>query len=149
MNKTDKKIYATGDTDQIQPFGFHLNDVKNVKEYLDRCIEIMFPNQIILEHNKTLKTKQDQALLKQIKKDIFNTKTDVSVTMKKYFKTIHSYSRLETLKNISFFNFRAEKINKVLQDKMKNISDFIAFGKNPEFKYYEGLELICKKHYKA
>ena len=43
-----------------------------MKEYLDRCIEIIIPNQIILEHNKRLKTKEDQELLKQIKEDIFN-----------------------------------------------------------------------------
>ena len=31
MKNTDKKIYATGDADQIQPFGFYLNNVKIVK----------------------------------------------------------------------------------------------------------------------
>ena len=60
--------------------------------------------------------------------------------------TIHSYSRLETMKNISFFNFRAENINKVLQDRMKNITNYIKYK---DFKYYEGIERICKKHYKA
>ena len=51
MNNTDKKVFATGDSDQLQPFGFYLNNVTNVKEYMKRCIDIMFPNQIILEHN--------------------------------------------------------------------------------------------------
>ena len=106
----------------------------------------MFPNQIILEHNKRLKTKEDQELLRQIKEDIFNRKQDVSVTLKKYFKTIHSYSRLETMKKISFFNFRAGKINEVLQDRMKNNTNYMKYK---DFKYYKGLELICKKHYKA
>ena len=146
MNKTDKKIFATGDSDQIQPFGFYFNNVKDVKEYLDRCINIMFPNQIVLEHNKRLKTKEDQELLKQIKKDIFNVKMDISTTMKKYFKTIRSYRDLKTTKNISFFNFRSEKINKVLQKRMKINTKHIEYN---EFMYYEGLELICKKHYKT
>ena len=52
MNHTNKKIFATGDSDQLQPFGFYLNNVPNVKGYLKRCIDIVFPNQIILEHNK-------------------------------------------------------------------------------------------------
>ena len=37
----------------------------------------MFPNQIILEENKRLKTKEDKERLKQIKEDIFNLNTDV------------------------------------------------------------------------
>ena len=69
--------------------------------------------------------------------------------MRKYFRVIKSPSELKTTKNISFFNFRAERINKVLQDREKNIKTFIKFGKNPEFKFYEGLELVCKKYYKA
>ena len=89
MSNTDKRIYATGDLDQLQPFGFQLNNVVNKKEYLDRIINIMFPNQIILEENKRLKTKEDKERLKQIKEDIFNEKKiDISTTMKKYFKTI-------------------------------------------------------------
>jgi hypothetical protein len=106
----------------------------------------MFPNQIVLEHNKRLKTEEDQELLKQIKQDIFNLKIDVATTMKKYFKTIHSYSELKTTSNFSYFNFRAEKVNKILQGRMKNIPKCIKYK---EFMYYEGLELICKKHYKT
>ena len=42
----------------------------------------MFPNQIILEHNKRLKTEKHQLLLKKIKQDIFNLNIDVATTMK-------------------------------------------------------------------
>ena len=69
----------------------------------------------------------------------------MSTTMKKYFKTIYRYSQLNTPISVSYFNFRAEKINKIRQNRMKNITKFIEYG---EFKYYKGLELICKKHYK-
>ena len=57
----------------------------DVKEYMNRILDIMFPNQIILEYNKRLKTYEDQLKLKQIKEDIFNTKIGVSTTMKKIF----------------------------------------------------------------
>ena len=30
MNANDKKIYATGDVNQLQPFGFQLNNVGDV-----------------------------------------------------------------------------------------------------------------------
>ena len=85
MTKTDRKIFATGDVDQLKPIGFELNNVTDVKEYMNRILDIMFPNQIILEYNKRLKTYEDQLKLKQIKEDIFNTKIGVSTTMKKIF----------------------------------------------------------------
>ena len=69
----------------------------------------MFPNQIILEHNKRLKTEKDKLRLKHIMEDIFNLKIDVATTTKKYFKTIYKYQDIDTNKNISFFNFRTEK----------------------------------------
>ena len=53
MSKTDKKIYATGNVDQLRPFGFQLNNVQ--KEYVNGIIDILFPTQIILEHNKRLR----------------------------------------------------------------------------------------------
>ena len=59
MNATDKKIYATGDVNQLPPFRFQLNNVSAVKKYLNMMIDIMFPNQIILQHNKRLQTKED------------------------------------------------------------------------------------------
>ena len=95
--------------DQLQPFVFQLNNIPDNKEYLTRIFNIIFPNQIILEHNKRLRTENHQLLLKNIKQDIFNLNIDVATTMKKYFKTIYRYLELKTNKNISFFNFRAEK----------------------------------------
>ena len=29
IDKTDKKVYDTGDKDQLQPFGYELNNVQN------------------------------------------------------------------------------------------------------------------------
>ena len=41
MSKTDKKVYATGDLNQIQPFGFQLNNVIDKKKYLNRILNMM------------------------------------------------------------------------------------------------------------
>ena len=98
MNTTDKKIFATGDNKQTQPFGFILNNVPKIKDYLNMIINIMFPNQITLKHNKRAKTKEDQMKLYQIQEDIFDPNIDVATTMKKYFKTIHDYYDLKTSK---------------------------------------------------
>ena len=86
-------------------------------------------------------------LLHKIKADIFDYTKEISTTMKKYFKTIYNYRDINTTTNISFFNFRAEKINKIIQKKViKPSSGVIKYG---DFFFYEGLELICRKHYKA
>ena len=147
MNKTDKRIYATGDMDQLQPFGFQLNNVQDKKEYLTSIINMMFPNQINLEHNKRLKTDEDRRKLRQLKKEIFDLDVDVMVTMRKYFQTINKYEDLSTAYNISFFNFRADKVNSVIQKRLERPKEnSIKVG---NFYYYSGLDLICKKHYKA
>ena len=46
--------------DQLQPFGYELNNVQNKKDYMNRIFNMMFPNQIILKYNKRLRTKEDQ-----------------------------------------------------------------------------------------
>ena len=107
---------------------------------------MMFPNQIILKHNKRLKTEEDQIKLKSIKADVFDMNIDISTTLRKYFRTITKYNEVKTNKNISFFNFRAEKINVHVQS-MLNIP-YGAF-KNGKYWYYKRLELVCKKYYKA
>ena len=81
MNSTNKKVFANGDDSQNKPFGFFLNNVKNVKEYLDRIINIMFPTQIMLQFNKRAKTKEDQMLLHKIKADIFDYTKEISTTL--------------------------------------------------------------------
>ena len=147
MNTTDKRIYATGDSDQLQSFSFSLNNVKDKKAYLNHVINMMFPNQIILSINKRLKTEEDKEILKRIKEDIFNYDIDVSVTMKKYFKTINKLEDVKTHHNITYFNFRSERINKFIQKTLKKPPQNAIKINN--FYYYKGLELICKKYYKA
>ena len=66
--------------------------------------------------------------------------------LKKYFKTINNYNQISTIKNISYFNFRAEMVNKIIHNKIIKPSKTINI-KN--IQYYDGLELVCKKHYKC
>ena len=107
---------------------------------------MMFPNQIVLKYNKRLRTKEDQEKLYQIKKDIFNMDIDVATTMKKYFKTIYKKSEVTSTKNLSYFNFRGEKINKYVQNNIIKVPKEAV--KIDDSYYYAGLELICKKYYK-
>ena len=113
----------------------------------------MFPNQIILEHNKRLKSDEDKQKLKWLKREIFNHNIDISATMRKYFKTITRLEDLTTTSNISFFNFRSDLVNKTVQSRLKKPTDavIIPYALFPidGFCYYKGLDIICKRYLKA
>ena len=94
-----------------------------------------------------MKTEEDKLKLRQFKIDIFNLNIPVSTTLKKYFKTINKMCEISTTNNISFFNFRADKINKMVQNSLeKPRAGAVKIG---DFYYYKDLELICRKHLKS
>ena len=137
------KFLATGDLNQLDPIGYEGNDV-----YYDNCINYVFPNQITLKINKRVKTDKQRKTLENLKKDIFNPKKDVINIFKKYgFNIIDKMDDLKTSKNICYFNYRVDRVNKYVQKNLINKPK-----KKVKFdgiEYYPGLELICRKHYKA
>ena len=48
-------------------FKTFLHNVKNVDEYLNNCINIMFSNQLLLKENKRLNTQEDKEKLVKLK----------------------------------------------------------------------------------
>ena len=107
MNKYPEKTFiATGDTLQRDPIGFVDS------EYLDECMNIMFPNQIILKEIKRLKNEKDKEIWKGLKRDIFDMSQSIESIIKKYnINTIYKMSDVKTIKNIALFNFRCDAIN--------------------------------------
>ena len=71
----NKIILATGDMDQLETFECIGNKIG--KNYLDTCINIMFPYEVYLQENKRLKTEDDKVILKQYKIDNFNPELSV------------------------------------------------------------------------
>ena len=65
--------------------------------------------------------------------------------LKKYFKTISDYNDVHTLNDVSYFNFRALQVSKIIHSTISKPKDHI---KIKGIEYYKDLELICKKHYK-
>ena len=55
--------------------------------------------------------------------DIFSMDIDVATTMKKYFRTIYRISEITTTTNLSYFNFRGERINKYVQNNLIKVSE--------------------------
>ena len=66
-NNDDKKYMSTGDMDQIIPFGYKPNNIDNVAQYIDDCVNIMYPTQINLKINKRLTNQADRDILDNLK----------------------------------------------------------------------------------
>jgi hypothetical protein len=104
-----KKYFATGDIDQLQPIDIEVNNIPNLREYQQSCINQMFPNQIELKISKRLKTEKDRNKMKNLKKEIFENPKNIIKILEKYkFKTCRSLKDVKTLKNICYFNFRTD-----------------------------------------
>jgi len=145
----DKVFIATGDNCQNDPIGIDTLNVKNKSLYLRECMSHLFSDQIILKECKRLKNQKDIDVMMDLKKDIFNKKIDVMTTIKKFkINVITEMKQLKSKSNICFFNFQCARVNNYVHKNMiKRSKKTIVVHDNTE--YYKGLELICKKHYKA
>jgi hypothetical protein len=138
---------STGDRDQIESFGYELNNIDNMENYIEKCINYMFPNQINLEIIKRQESDEDKVKLKKLKKDIFNLdNNDIIKVLKKYLRPdqfIYKMDQLRTKENICYFNYQAEKINKFINERIKKPTETISFN---DYIYYKGLDIIGKKY---
>lgn len=130
----EKKFFATGDTNQRNPIGF------DNSEYLEHCMNILFPNQILLKDIKRLVNEADKQKWKQLKKDIFESKMSIEDICKKHgIKIVRSMGDVTTQKNVCYFNFRCGSVNNWIHNTiLKN-----------KAQYLEGMEIICRKYEKT
>lgn len=144
----EKKFFGTGDVDQLQPINFSANNVMNPQQYLLDCINQMFPHQITLTINKRLKTEQQRNMLSQLKKDIFDQTKNPLATLKQHgFRTITKFSQIQSFQNICYFNYRTKQVNShVHKNLVAQPKQLVTIN---GIKYWSGLELICKKHYRT
>lgn len=127
----DKHFLATGDCDQRDPIAF-----KNAN-YLNQCMNILFPTQILLNDIKRFKNESDKIKLIQLKADIFNTDMSIESICKKHnLKTLTKLTDVKTVNNIALFNFRCNVVNSHIH---KNVLNFTET-------YFNGLNIICKKY---
>lgn len=129
----DKNYIATGDCDQRAPVGFQNS------EYLTTCMNILFPDQIILKQMKRFDNEEDKQKIISLKKDILNPSVSIQSICDKYnIKTITKLSQLKTKLNICLFNFRCETVNNYVHETL--------MGKTKKFEV--GQEIICKEYEK-
>lgn len=121
------RFFATMDLDQINPCEVGLNNITHIKDYREKSINLLFPNQITLRHNKRLKTKEDQDKLRQMKEDILHTDMSVEEMCKKHgISTIYKYDDVKTSTNISFFNATRQRVNRLVREKIiKKPNEFL------------------------
>ena len=137
-NHPSIKFLATGDADQLKPFTSTYNNVKSMTAYLNRCRDMVFSNQFVLQISKRLKTAEDREKLNGLKVDIFDKSLPIETICKKYgLNTISNIKDVSTKQNITYFNYYADIVNDMTHKKVINKGSY----------YYKGLELVCKAHF--
>ena len=143
------KFIATGDCDQNSPIGMEgLTNIINKEKYLSHCINILFPDQILLKQNKRLKNKKDVEKLNKLKNDIFDLDKNIMDVFTEYgFKIISKNDELKNKKNICFFNYQVDEVNKFVHNELiKKPKDLFVYN---NVSYWKGLELVCKEHHRT
>ena len=136
---SDKQFHYTGDIDQRKPFNFGCNNIENQNKYHLFSLKQMFPYQITLKTNKRLKSCTDKKRLKKLKKDIFDLSQKPINTFKTHgIKIINSMKQVDTTNNICLFNFRCDRVSNHISKNVVKIDGF-----------YEGMDIVCKLHYKT
>ena len=94
VNNPDKYIFGAGDYKQIKPINYG-----GSQNYLDDCINIIFPNQILLNVIKRLENKADVLKMESLYDYIFSGDIiDLKVMCKKFkIKKTSSYADLSTV----------------------------------------------------
>lgn len=142
------KFYCTGDLDQLEPINNDLNNIPNSKQYLEKCINMMFPNKILLKINKRLKTEADRQKLVHLKNDIFDSNKDIIQTFKNHgFNMISDLANVTSSKNIAYFNYRRSKINNhVLMNVVDQPAETFQLG---NMTLWKGCEILSNGYYKV
>jgi hypothetical protein len=130
----DKIILATGDINQLESVE-QISNNKNYDEYLNHCINMIFPYYINLQEIKRVKDNEQKEKLKQISYDILHTDIPVDDIIKKYkLKTTNKLC----MNNLAFTNKKCESVSNQVRQ---------GLGK-PQNEYEVGEILTCKKHFK-
>jgi len=130
----NKWIIGAGDCNQINPIGF-----TGDSSYLDSCLNIMFPNQILLKVIKRTRNDNDREKIKGIYEDIFKNNLSVKEICIKYnLNTETDYTNVKTKNNLAYFNKRCTMISNYVHTKLLNLKD----------KYIVGQEVVCRQYHK-
>ena len=86
-----------------------VSNVKKYEEYINHCINSIFPYEIFLKENKRLKTAEDKLKLKNMKYDILETKMSVLDIINKH--NLKTTDKLITEDNIAYTNSKCNAVS--------------------------------------
>ena len=133
-NNQNKIILATGDVDQLESIDM-VSNVKNYEEYINHCINCIFPYEIFLKENKRLKTDEDKLKLKNLKYDILKTNMSVIDIINIY--KLKTTDKIITEDNIAYTNSKCNEVSKQVRKML---------GKKNNYEI--GEKLVCRKYFK-
>jgi hypothetical protein len=129
----DLNVFGCGDLNQCESIQF--NDTK----YINKCIDIVFRNQIKFEVIKRCQDKEDAKCIMGIYQDLFISKLSLDDIIKKYnLKTVKKLCDVKTVNNICYFNATADNVNNHVHEVLLNKTT----------DYYVGMVLKCKVYTK-
>lgn len=126
MKNKNKKFIANGDISQLPPIG---ERASGDDAYRLKCINIMFPKQVLLKRCKRGRTEADCLELEAFKDFVLNMENEtndiIAWLVAHGVKTINGIDELETKRNICFYQrTRAEVNDKILADMGREGIDF-------------------------
>ena len=130
----EKIVIATGDTNQLESIDCITNQ-HDYDTYYNKCVDLIFPDNMYLRENKRLKRKKDKEILRQFKQDIFDESIPTESTIKKYFKMTKD---LETVFNVAYRNATCEKVSKRVRSELLQKKE----------EYCVGEVLVCRTYFK-
>jgi len=87
--------------------------VKDYEQYINHCINYIFPNEIFLRENKRLKNDDDKLKLKNIKHDILKTDLPITDIIKKY--NLNTTNKIIHENNIAYTNNKCSNVSKYVR----------------------------------
>lgn len=137
INNPKLLVFGGGDFKQIAPINYEGNT-----KYLDDCLNIIFPNQILFKEIKRIADDKEKETIKGIYKYIFETnneKIDIVNLCKKFnIKMVNNLSEVNTKMNLAYFNSRCHNISSYINKSILKNKDDYNIGQN----------VVCRKYYK-
>ena len=137
INNPKLLVFGSGDYKQIAPINYDGN-----AKYLDDCLNVIFPNQILFKEIKRVVDEKEKEAIKGIYKYIFennNDKIDIIELCKKFnIKMVNKLSEVDTLMNLAYFNNRCSNISSYINKTILKNKDDYNINQN----------VVCRKYYK-
>ena len=131
----NKIVIATGDTLQLECIS-EITNTQDYDDYSNNCINMIFPNEVMLNMSKRVATDEQRSRLKNVKNAIFKNNKPFAKIIKQYFQTTNKVNH--SVNNIAYKNSTCKDVSTSIRQLL---------GKDSEYEI--GERLICRKYFKS